>query len=132
MSGPTDVVSAMVGHLEALGWTIKSTAFANQRGDDIVAVRGGECLRVEAKGAGSSKEGTRRFGQSFTRAQVQSHVSVAVNRALRVWSNGTDLAGLAFPDNNHHREMVASIQPALSELGIKVFWVNKARSITGA
>jgi len=125
-----EVVSAVVAHLEAHDWTIESTAFAHQHGDDIVALQGRERLRIEAKGAGSSKKVTRRFGHAFTRNQVGSHVSVAVHRALRVWSNGTDLAGLAFPDNDHHREMVSSVQPALNKLGIKVFWVDIDSSIT--
>lgn len=119
-----DVVHATMRYLEASGWTIESYALAHQHGDDIVATRDGERLIVEAKGAGSSKEGTRRFGQAFTRNQVGSHVSVAVHRALRVWSIGGALAGLAFPDNAHHRSMVAPVLPALTELGITVFWVR--------
>ncbi|MGW6265780.1 hypothetical protein [Cellulosimicrobium funkei] len=119
-----EVVRATMRYLEMNGWTIESHALAHQHGDDIVATRGDERLIVEAKGAGSSKEGTRRFGQAFTRNQVGSHVSVAVCRALRVWSIHEAAAGLAFPDNAHHRSMVAPIQPALTELGITVFWVN--------
>lgn len=119
-----DVVRATMRYLEASGWTVESYALAHQHGDDIVATRDDERLIVEAKGAGSSKEGTHRFGQAFTRNQVGSHVSVAVLRALGVWSGGAALAGLAFPDNAHHRSQVAPVLPALTELGIIVFWVS--------
>jgi hypothetical protein len=119
-----DVVRATMRFLETKGWTIESHALAHQHGDDIVATCGDERLVIEAKGAGSSKQGTRRFGQAFTRGQVGSHVSVAVNRALRVWSSRGASAGLAFPDNPHHREWVSPIQPALTELRITLFWVG--------
>ncbi len=125
-----DVVRATMRHLETEGWTIESFALAHQHGNDIVAIRGHQRLIVEAKGAGSSKEGTRRFGQAFTRNQVGSHVSVAVHRALRVWS-GHEAAGLAFPDNADHRSMVTAIQPALAELGITVFSVTASGRVTG-
>ncbi len=119
-----DVVRATMRYLKGDGWSIESYSLAHQHGDDIVATRGDERLVVEAKGAGSSKEGTRRFGEAFTRNQVRSHVSVAVHRALRVWSSGGAMAGLAFPDDAYHRSMVAPIQPALTQLGVTVFWVS--------
>ena len=119
-----DVVRATMRYLVARGWTIESFCLAHQRGDDIVATRSGERLIVEAKGAGSSKEGTKRFGQAFDGKQVGTHVAVAVHRALGVWSGGAAFAGLAFPDNAHHRSKVAPVLPALAELGITVFWVS--------
>lgn len=78
-----DVVQAVMQHLESDGWSIKSFALAHQHGDDIVATRADQRLIVEAKGAGSSKAGTKRFGQPFTRNQVGSHVSVAILEASR-------------------------------------------------
>lgn len=119
-----DVVDAVVDLLQQHGWTIESVAHAHQRGDDIAAVKGGVRLRVEAKGAGSSKSGTKRYGLPFTGNQVGSHVAVAVARALE-WASGGDIrAALAFPDNHHHRGKVDSILPALVTVGIGVFWVN--------
>lgn len=112
------------------GWSIESHAMAHQHGDDIVALRGDDRMVIEAKGAGSSKTGTRRYGQPFTRNQVRSHVSVALHRALRVWSDGRAKAGLAFPDNKHHREMVSHVLPALHQLGIAVFWISDDLSVS--
>lgn len=125
-----DVVQAVMQHLESDGWSIESFALAHQHGDDIVATRAGQRLIVEAKGAGSSKSGTKRFGQPFTRNQVGSHVSVAIHRSLKVWSSGVATAAMAFPDNAHHRALVAPVQPALTQLGILVFWVGPGGSVS--
>lgn len=125
-----DVVNAVVELLEKRGWTIESVAYAHERGDDIVAAKGGVRLRVEVKGAGSSKSGTKRYGLPFTGNQVGSHVGVAVVRALR-WASGGDYrAALAFPDNTHHRAQVDAITPALAKVGIGVFWVTEGMQVT--
>lgn len=125
-----EVVDAVVARLEAHGWAIKSIAHAHQHGDDIVAVKGEHMLRVEAKGAGSSKVGTRRHGRAFTGNQVGSHVGVAVMRAL-VWvSAGNDRAALALPDNHEHRSRIDRVQVALRTLGIGVFWVDERRTVS--
>lgn len=120
-----DVVDAVAELLREHDWTIESVAHAHERGDDIVAAKGGVRLRVEAKGAGSSKRGTKRYGLSFTGNQVGSHVGVAVVRALRWASAGEVQPALAFPDNEHHRGQVGPISPSLEKVGIGVFWVSE-------
>lgn len=124
------VVDAVCSHLESEGWIIESRAHAHQHGDDIVAVRGDDRLVVEAKGAGSSKEGTRRYGQAFDRGQVKSHVGVAVLRALGVASERTALSAVAFPSNPNHRDVAGRIVPALAAAGVGVFWVDDERHVT--
>jgi hypothetical protein len=59
------VINLLCEHLTADGWKIVSKAMPDQRGTDIVATRAGIRLEVEAKGAGSSKGHTARFGQPF-------------------------------------------------------------------
>jgi hypothetical protein len=125
-----DVVNAVVELLRKYDWSIESVAYAHERGDDIVAAKGGVRLRVEAKGAGSSKSGTKRYGLPFTGNQVGSHVGVAVVRALRWASRGDDRAALAFPDNSHHRAQVDAITPALEKVGIGIFWVAEDGHVT--
>lgn len=118
-----DVVRAVMGYLKSEGWTIESFALSHQHGDDIVASRRGQRLVIEAKGDGSSKSTTARFGKSFTRNQVKTHVAVAVVRAMRVVSAGVARAGLALPGSEFHRVEIDRIAPALCFLGIQVFWV---------
>ena len=119
------VVDAVVNHLRNCGWAIESVALAVQTGDDIAASRNGVRLLVEAKGEGSSKAHTARYGQPFNRGQVATHVAVAVLRALRVSSAGHNKAALAFPAESHHQREVSLVWPALSREGIEVFWVTE-------
>jgi hypothetical protein len=125
-----DVVAAVVDHWRADGWTIVSTALATQHGDDIVATRDGVRLVVEAKGEGSSKPYTKRYGSTFTPRQAYTHVSVAVLRTLRVVSEGTSTAAIALPADAAHRREVDRVQSALSRLGIRVFWVDQERGVS--
>lgn len=92
-------------------------------GDDIVAERDGREIRVEAKGEGSEKPHTSRYGKRFSKPQVKNHVAVALYRAARMRSSDVR-SGVAFPNNADHREMVGPIQAALDDLGIIVFWTN--------
>lgn len=124
-----DVVRAVMLHLEAEGWTIDSFVLSHQHGDDIVASYGGDRLVIEAKGDGSSKSSTARFGKPFTRNQVKTHVAVAVVRAMRVASSGVARAAVALPGSEFHRTEIDRIVPALQQLGIQVFWVAPDHSV---
>jgi hypothetical protein len=119
-----DVVNAVCARLTGDGYEIVQRATATQRGYDVVAVKKGRKLVVEAKGAGSSKEWTKRHGSEFSSVQVFDHVAKAVLKALRVISAGTDCAGVAFPDNAAHRREIELVSTALRGAGIAVFWVN--------
>lgn len=94
------VIDAVCKHLAADGWQITSRATTYQRGPDIVAIRDGISLEVEAKGAGSSKRYTARYGMPFTSAQVKVHVGEAVLKAMHVVATGQARAAIAFP--GHH------------------------------
>ena len=124
-----DVVRAVIDYLKSDDWTIDSFALSHQHGDDIVASRGAERLIIEAKGDGSSKNTTARFGKPFTRNQVKTHVSVAVVRAMQVASMGVSFPGVALPASEFHRLEVGRIAPALRTIGIWVFWVSTDRSV---
>lgn len=124
-----DVVRAVIAYLSSDGWTIDSFALSHQHGDDIDASRGAQRLIIEAKGDGSSKNTTARFGKPFTRNQVKTHVSVAVVRAMQVASKGSAIAAVALPGSEFHRVEVERIAPALRSIGIWVFWVSLDHSV---
>lgn len=117
------VVNAVSASLERNGWTIRSRALAHQRGDDIVATCRDKTLVVEAKGGGSSKPGTKRYGLEFTRGQCHINVGMAVLRALRVTAAGRAAAGVAFPDTPHYRRELDAVRSALERLQIQVWLV---------
>lgn len=125
-----EVSLAVRGHLEKDGWTITSWALAAGRlhGEDIVAELEGRQLIIEVKGEGSSNPESSRFGLAFNSSQVTTHVAMATYKALQVVSKGVE-AGIALPDNLLHRRTLATIQPALSDLGISVFWVDRHETV---
>jgi hypothetical protein len=118
------VVAAVRRLLERHGWKILVHATAIQHGHDLVAERDNQRLIIEAKGAGSSKEGTARFGRLFTSNQVFDHVAKAVLKALRVVTEGRAWGGVAFPDNANHHLQIDQIRTALDQLQVAIFWVR--------
>ena len=124
------VINLPCQHLAADGWEIVSKAMPDQRGTDVVATRAGVRLEVEAKGAGSSKAHTARFGQPFNQAQVRVHVGEAVLKALAIAAEGKARAAIAFPDGRRHRSIVDPVRPALDRLGITVFWVSEDGAVS--
>lgn len=129
-----DVVDAVCDHLGRSGWAVEQKLRTTERGADIVA-RGSNqtLLRVEAKGATSSKPETARHGRPFSRAQVASHVARAFFTAAAALENAyasrTVLSAMALPATTQHREYVERISGPLEQLGIGVFWVDRPRHV---
>lgn len=119
-----DVIDAVRDELLVRGWKLVRRATARQRGDDLVMRRGDLSMIVEAKGAGSSRPTSSRYGNTFDRGQVFDHVAKAVLKALRVVCAGDSKAGVAFPDNADHRREIVQVHQALVRAGIVVFWVD--------
>ena len=124
------VIDAVSEYLESRSWRVITRATAIQRGDDLVVERNSERLIIEAKGAGSSKVGTARYGKTFNKGQVFDHVAKAVLKALRVITVGEARAGVALPGDAAHRGEVAKIRAALEWLDIVVFWVDERGTVT--
>lgn len=127
-----DVILAVRAHLESNDWRIISQALAHQHGDDLVAQRDGVRLEIEAKGEGSSKPSSNRYGQVFDNSQVNDHVGRAVLRALRVVSLSQAKAAVAFPDNPAHRKELAAVRKALDQLELGVFLVGADKKVSEA
>jgi hypothetical protein len=123
------VVAAVCRKLEEHGYVIVARALATEHGHDIVAVKDRQKLFVEAKGAGSSKQGSARYGSEFNRNQVFDHVAKAVLKAMRVVAAGDGRAAVALPDNADHRREFDQIRPALHAAGIAVFLVSESEEV---
>jgi hypothetical protein len=123
------VVDAVCRELDERGYLIVERAAITQHGHDIVATKASMSVIIEAKGAGSSKPGTARFGNEFNSNQVNSHVARAVLKAMRVVSAGEARAGIALPDNQNHRQEVDQISAAPGAAGIAVFWVREPAEV---
>lgn len=121
-----DVVDAVCRYLSrSTAWEVVGRCDTTERGDDIRAQRGARSLRIEAKGGGSSKPGTKRHGKAFTPSQIRDHVAKAVLTALQVTQDG-DRAGIALPDDteHRHRRVIERVGQVLHGLDIVVFWVD--------
>ena len=124
-----DIVDCVAEYLKNQGWTILQTQTTLQQGIDVLAEKGDEKLAVEAKGEGSARPGTARYGQHFDAKQKRSHVAVALLTAIQVLSDGKYKAGLAFPDDKEHARLITRILPTLNALGIRVFLVRPDRTV---
>ncbi len=129
-----DIVGAVCEYLIGRGFEIERKCAAKDRGDDIVARHPtGWRLYVEAKGEGSSAEGSNRYGRTFDSGQVRHNVSVAFYRAAvtRDLGDGAGrVAAMAFPDGPEFRKRVAAVAPSIRRLGLVVFWVGGDRSVS--
>lgn len=98
----------------------------HRHGIDVHAMLSdGSEVRIEAKGEGSQRPGTRRYGQAFTNNQHESHFSRALRKALVERGRG-DLAGVALPEHPRLRELQAELP---DDLGIAWFWVRADLSV---
>lgn len=110
-------------YLDDNGWTILEKHEARRPGTRTRAERNGVHLVVAPRGAGSSLPGTNRFGKVFTRGQVFVHSEVAAARLLRVVGDGRSVGVIAAPDNEHYREAIGGLLPALAKVRVGVLWV---------
>jgi len=131
-----DVVEAVCRHLERNDYVIRQSLTSVQHGHDIIADKQGDptwTLYVEAKGEGSSKATTARYGSPFNSGQVFDHVAKAVLKALRVASWGTteppSRAGIALPENAAHVKEIEMVSRALRNAGVAVFWVGQDKRV---
>ncbi len=119
------VIDAVIDYLQGHDYQVTSRASVREHGHDLVAERSGGRLIIEAKGAGSSKKGTSRFGLEFTSSQVFTHVAKAVLKALRVVHDGHAWSAIALPDTPPHRKEIDQVESALRTADVGVFWVDE-------
>lgn len=118
------VVNYVCNYLIANGYVIDGHSNTNEKGYDIIANMEGKRLVIEAKGATSSKPGSRRFEKGFSCNQVKTHVAVALYATMRVMNSNPEYeVGIALPYNEHHTRAVNEIQKVIDLLAIKIYWV---------
>ena len=125
-----DVISAVCAHLETNGYEISSRCHTSQRGIDVCAKHkdNGKIVLVEAKGGTSSKLGTNRFGQPYTKSQVFDRVAKGIFTCMQLRADslsGTDARViLALPNGAWFQEYIASVGSGLSVLNIEVWYAT--------
>jgi hypothetical protein len=119
------VVDSVAAHLQKTGWEITGTCNTTQRGIDILAMRNGATLAVEAKGGGSSNLRSSRYGEPFTMGQKKVNVAMAVFAAMSEQRQ----AAIAFPDEVGYRRLIEKIRLSLQRLNIGVYFVALDKSV---
>ena len=127
-----EVVDAVAAHLTGLGWSIEQQLHGHQRGVDIVASGpNGQRLEVEAKGATSSRPGSRNYRKPMGSSEVRINVAEAFyTAAITAACDAASLSAMAFPDDDRHRRYVEPLSEVASALGVGVFWVSSEREVT--
>jgi len=129
-----DVIDTVCEYLERQKYRVKDKLTTSERGVDIIAVHeetGAEFF-IEAKGATSSKEGTKRFGKPFNSAQVKVHVAEAFYQATRLLPNEPSTSkrvAIALPDTSLHRSYWGEIRHGIERLGIETFFVDENHTV---
>lgn len=136
MLNENDVIDAVSQHLQKRGYCITQRLATSQRGVDLIAVKQGDSpleLRIEAKGATSSRGSSARYGKPFNGAQVRDHVANAFYCAATMLEpkplRGKLHIAIALPDTRLHRRCAAEVREALRTLGIGMFWVGPDRQV---
>ena len=124
-----EVVEAVADHLRQSGWVVLQTRTTSQHGIDILAAKDGQRLAIEAKGGGSAKAGSARYGLHFTQNQKRTHVAVAILKALQTLCEESCQVGVAVPDDAEHSRLISTVLPALKLLNIQVFLVGADRTV---
>ena len=127
-----DVVKAIGSYLRERGYEIIKEKTTNERGIDLIASGTNQTWCIEAKGATSSKLGTKRYGKPFNQSQILSHVSRAVYESMKILGKNapkSERAALGLPDNDDHHRRIKPIREALRRLEIAVFWVAGDKSV---
>ena len=126
-----DVVEAITVFLKADSYNIDQALSTNEKGIDIEAThpQKGRCF-VEAKGATSSKETSKRYGKLFTGSQVKSHIGVALVASFRTLQLYPEaLVAMALPNNEGHKSIIEEMITPIMDSGIRGFLVNDDLSI---
>lgn len=134
---PTDwfwegnVVATLASHLVAEGWTITAQAdtASREQGPDLVAVKDGLTLHVEAKGYPSvgyrdpARAGERK--PTNPTQQAQHWLSHALLKAMRLQGAHPDAqVALAFPDFPRYRGLLGEVEAGVAKLGLWVLFVG--------
>lgn len=121
------VINHVCDFLNANGYAVESTCSTNKQGVDVVArhARTGRRLRLEAKGATSSKPASKRYGKPFDSAQAGVHVAEAFYTAATLAEkHAGDEAGVALPNDSLHRARIEKVREACRRLGLHVYVVD--------
>ena len=129
------VVNSVAKHLRERNYETLEQANVNKSGIDLVMKQRvtKQAIFVEAKGQGSSKPSSSRFGKEFTESQVFDCVAKAAFKAMETQNRDdfkeTDISCVAFPLTEKFRRWQGKIRQQLATMHIVTFWVEADGSV---
>jgi hypothetical protein len=131
------IVNAVCERLVRDGCEIVSRCTTTQRGIDVVArATNGQHFYVEAKGGTSTREGSARFGKTYSPSQIFDRVAKGVFTCLQLRSKHPNVSDervvLALPDDQRFRVYVESVDSQLRAVAIEVWFVSSSLKPAGA
>jgi len=121
-----EIVKLLMQHLISQSWTIESFCLGQQRGYDIVAIRSGKRLYIEAKGAKASDNSPTKKRKFFDSGQIKDHFGKALVKSLETRIKYPDaLVAIAHPSDIDIRRTIGSTVVLLEKIGIMHFWVGR-------
>lgn len=128
------VIEYVCDYLSGRNYEILQKLSTTEQGDDIIALKSGVKLIIEAKGESSSNQNSSRYGQPFNYNQVKTHVGVAFYKTSEIFTRELNsgnhvVVGIALPGNELHRKCVGKISGVIKPLNIVLFWVNEDGSV---
>ncbi len=128
-----EVIKFLCSWLETDGWEIKSVALGRERGDDIRAVRGGQVLLVEAKGAKGNPKNHNVVRPEFDSGQIKNHLGEAIVKALELKTrNPKAKIVIAHPATDKILKIVTPIARQLVPVEISFAFVSDDGTINWA
>jgi Holliday junction resolvase-like predicted endonuclease len=129
-----DVVEAVCLYLAQQGFVINERRHTTQRGIDIKATHphSGKTLYVEAKGGTSSRCGSARYGEPYTKSQIFDRTAKGVYTLLQIHGKSTSTSSdfaLAVPDTKWFREYLNPIKNTVQKLRLQVLLVDEDKNV---
>lgn len=122
-----DIIESLKEYFVKEGYEIKECSTTNQHGIDLVVKKNNDIIKIEAKGATSSKKNSNRYGKEFSSSQVKDHIAKALLKTLECleFDNPNVRVAMAFPNNSKHRAELIKILPCIKKLRIIIYLVDK-------
>ena len=111
------VNESVAGYLKESGYEIVSQALGKRSGPDIHAKDSKCILKIECKGETQAKNQANATWESCARALFNLLKKIENREPNVIW-------GLAFPDTEHYRRRMESLESFCKRHFIPVFWVK--------
>lgn len=129
-----NIIDAVCKYLNSNGYEIKQSLNTMQQGIDIIATKSNNILKIEAKGATSSKKSSNRYGKVFNRNQVKTHIAMALYAISKFITADKDKKNIkyafALPCDDNHISVINDIREVINTLNINIFWVQDTMEVT--